>query len=374
MSRRDLSTETRPLPGEVVTGSYGTEIRFTDRREMIHPYDGRVFFAVELTAPKFSARLDRITNFVDGHGLVDFLAGLQPGDEKRGWVSADRDLAVTGDRDELTWRIQGEDWSAEVTTPFNERLIDELREFLIVVDPVDTGVIEVAGHWGARAAERAARAARMSVPAWLTAIERAQIGPGTTVLDLACGSGEFCRLAVEHGATATGIDGSAQVIKVAAQQATEAEFHVWPLGRLPWDDNSFDVVTAFNSLFFARDPEFAFEEAVRVSRNAVVVCDWHDELPSDMVTIGRAVRGPSAHRLPNLPEPQEKLTIDIPVEHPDEDSMLRAMLTMGSYQRLIESEGEEKVAERTREATQQFRTPEGGYRFANHYLMRIYRK
>lgn len=51
-----------------------------------------------------------------------------------------------------------------------------------------------------------------------------------------------------------------------------------------------------------------------------------------------------------MPEPQEKLTIEIPVEHPDEDAMLRALLSVGTYQPAIESEGEESVAERIRAA------------------------
>jgi len=75
-----------------------------------------------------------------------------------------------------------------------------------------------------------------------------------------------------------------------------------------------------------------------------------------------------------MPEPQEKLTIEIPVEHPDEDAMLRALLSVGTYQPAIESEGEESVAERIRAAARPFRTTDGGYRFANYYLMQIFRK
>ncbi|GAB2806151.1 class I SAM-dependent methyltransferase [Lentzea nigeriaca] len=228
--------------------------------------------------------------------------------------------------------------------------------------------------WGRRAAQRAALGAKMSMPAWKTAIERTHIGTGTTVLDLACGSGEFCALATEAGARATGIDASNKMIELARQAAPTAEFHVRALGPLPWHDGTFDVVTAFNSLFFAPDPEAAFAEATRVSRDYVVVCDWHPEHPSDILTVGWAVRGRSGRRRPEMPEPHEELTIDIPQEHPDEDTMLRAFLSTGGYQRLIESDGEESVAEKIRVATEPFRTAEGGYRLANKYLMSIFRK
>jgi SAM-dependent methyltransferase len=228
--------------------------------------------------------------------------------------------------------------------------------------------------WGRRAAQRAALGAKMSVPAWKTAIERTGIKHGTTVLDLACGSGEFCALAAEAGARATGIDASHEMIRLAGKAAPGAEFHVRALGPLPWPDGTFDVVTAFNALFFAPDPEAAFAEAVRVSRDHVVVCDWHPEHPSDVVTIGWAVRGRSGHRRPEMPEPQQKLTIDIPQEYPDEATMLRAFLSTGGYQPFIESEGEESVAEKIRAAAEPFRTADGGYRLANKYLMLLFRK
>ncbi|MDX8047822.1 class I SAM-dependent methyltransferase [Lentzea sp. BCCO 10_0798] len=237
----------------------------------------------------------------------------------------------------------------------------------------DSQTVQEGELWGRAAAQRAALGAKMSMPAWKTAIERTGITAGTKVLDLACGSGEFCAAATEAGAEATGIDISPAMIALA-RQASTAEFHELPLGRLPWQDGTFDVVTAFNALFFAQDPDEAFAEAVRVSRDYVVVCQWHPELPSDLLVVGRAVRGTSGRRGAKLPEPQEELTIDIPQVHPDEATMLRSFLSVGSYQRIIESEGEEKVAEKIRAAVEPFRTPDGGYRFSNKYLMSVFRK
>ncbi|GHH50400.1 class I SAM-dependent methyltransferase [Lentzea cavernae] len=227
--------------------------------------------------------------------------------------------------------------------------------------------------WGRGAAERAVLGAKMSVPAWKTAIERTGITEGTTVLDLACGSGEFCALATEAGAKATGIDISEEMIAVA-RQASAAEFRELPLGRLPWQDGTFDVVTAFNALFFADDPDEAFQEAVRVSKDYVIVCQWHPEEQSDLLTIGRQVRGSSARRGARLPEAREEITIDIPQVHPDEATMLRGFLSVGSYQRVIEKEGEEEVVKKIRAAVEPFRMSDGGYRFSNKYLMSIFRR
>ena len=54
--------------------------------------------------------------------------------------------------------------------------------------------------------------------------------------------------------------------------------------------------------------------------------------------------------------------------------MPRSFLSVGSYQRIIESEGEEKVVEKIRAAVEPFRTPDGAYRFSNEYLMSVIRK
>ncbi|MEV6715694.1 methyltransferase domain-containing protein [Lentzea sp. NPDC051208] len=82
---------------------------------------------------------------------------------------------------------------------------------------------------GRKASQRAALGAKMSMPAWKTAIERTGITTGTKVLDLACGSGEFCAAATKAGGEAIGIDISPAMIALA-RQASTAEFHELPLG------------------------------------------------------------------------------------------------------------------------------------------------
>ncbi|ANZ38726.1 hypothetical protein BBK82_24315 [Lentzea guizhouensis] len=191
-----------------------------------------------------------------------------------------------------------------------------------------------ADRWGRNAAERAERAARgatISLPTWQQAIERTRLGSGTKVLDLARGSGEFCRLATNADAEATGVDASQRMIEVAEQQAPEAEFRLGALGTLPWPDDEFDVVTAFNALFFAENPEHAFAEMVRTSRDYVVVCEWHPQKVSDLLVVGREVRGPRTRRNARLPEPDEQSTTHIPVEHKDDGVMVRSMMSVGAH-------------------------------------------
>ena len=43
-------------------------------------------------------------------------------------------------------------------------------------------------------------------PVYMHVLDRAQVGPGTTLLDCGCGAGRFVRLAAERGASPAGID------------------------------------------------------------------------------------------------------------------------------------------------------------------------
>src|SRR5829696_796693 len=97
---------------------------------------------------------------------------------------------------------------------------------------------------------------------------------GDRVLDIGCGSGEFCALAHARGMTASGIDVAPTMIEIARSRAPEADLRVGSMDALPWADGAFDAVVGFNSLQFADDPVIALREWARVSRRDVVVVLW----------------------------------------------------------------------------------------------------
>lgn len=109
------------------------------------------------------------------------------------------------------------------------------------------------------------------VPAYEHVIARAAIGPGTRVLDCGCGAGHFTHLAAAAGADVAGIDAAAEMIEIATARAPAGEFVVGDFENLPWDDNTFDVVTGFSTFQFAEDKVRALTEAGRVARHAVAV-------------------------------------------------------------------------------------------------------
>ena len=89
---------------------------------------------------------------------------------------------------------------------------------------------------------------------------------GLSLLDAGCGAGLALRLAAEQGARVSGLDASAALLDVARGRLPDADLRVGDIEELPYDDATFDVVTAYNSIQYASDPKTAVAELARVAR------------------------------------------------------------------------------------------------------------
>ena len=134
--------------------------------------------------------------------------------------------------------------------------------------------------------------ARLADPARELVVEQAAVGPGTRFLDMGCGTGELCALAAGRGATVSGIDAAEGMIERARTRLPDADLRVGAIENLPWDDDSFDVVTGFNSFQFAAERLAGFREARRVARprGLVAVCVWGPRENNDLQGLFDAVR------------------------------------------------------------------------------------
>jgi ubiquinone/menaquinone biosynthesis C-methylase UbiE len=112
--------------------------------------------------------------------------------------------------------------------------------------------------------------------AWEAVADAAGVGDGTSLLDLGCGEGAFCAFAAARGALAHGIDVEPDAVACALEAVPGADFRLGLMENLPWADASFDVITAFDSLQYALDPDMALIEASRVLRagGRIAVCKW----------------------------------------------------------------------------------------------------
>lgn len=87
-----------------------------------------------------------------------------------------------------------------------------------------------------------------------------------TLLDIGCGTGYLIdMLSKEHNATFTGLDLSPEMIKQAeAKNILNAKFIEGRSDKLPFEDNSFDIVTCSQSFHHYPETDPAMKEAYRV--------------------------------------------------------------------------------------------------------------
>lgn len=127
------------------------------------------------------------------------------------------------------------------------------------------GTAQVQGAlWGARAREWADLQERAFGPMYEAAFDAADVHPGTNMLDVGCGAGLALSLARARGADVSGIDAAPELVEIARSRCVGCDIRVGELEELPFADESFDVVTGFNSFQYAADRVHGLEEARRV--------------------------------------------------------------------------------------------------------------
>lgn len=123
-------------------------------------------------------------------------------------------------------------------------------------------------------------------------MRRVDLKPGELVLDIGCGVGAFLRLVAERRAKPVGLDASASLIALARTRLPEADLRVGEMEALPYEDDTFDLVTGFNSFFFANDIVTALREAGRVAKAgaAVVIQVWGPHKRNDLEVMKQIAR------------------------------------------------------------------------------------
>jgi SAM-dependent methyltransferase/predicted ester cyclase len=237
--------------------------------------------------------------------------------------------------------------------------------------------------WGERARDWSELQEGILRPDFEECIRRTAIGHGTKVLDLGCGAGGFCRLAVGAGARVTGIDAAAGMVEIARERVPDGRFDVGDIQFLPYEDRSFDVVAGFHSLPFAADPLAALREAVRVAKpgGSLFVVIFGREEHNQLAGVLGAIRSLLPAR-PGAPGPTalsgrgvlDELLARVGVltvadgvvekayEYPDLDTALRAIRSAGLTVLAERTADESAVSEAISCALAPYRIPGGGYR------------
>jgi SAM-dependent methyltransferase len=212
--------------------------------------------------------------------------------------------------------------------------------------------------------------------AWEAVVGAAGIGDGTSLLDLGCGDGAFCAFAARRGAIVHGLDAEPDAIAEALERVPGADLRLGLMESLPWANDSFDVVTSFNGMQYALDPELALAEAARVLRPSgrIAVCKWGppagNEFFAFLASFGAGgVRGDPLRATDPVEDAirasrlEVVLTADVPapIELAGEAALADSLARAGIVADPIAPPGPTSAAE----AAAPYRRGDGTYRFEN---------
>jgi SAM-dependent methyltransferase len=246
--------------------------------------------------------------------------------------------------------------------------------------------------WGARPGDWALTEDQQ-IPSYEAALARVGLGERQLVLDVGCGAGTFLRLVADRGARPVGLDASEALIELARTRVPEAELRVGDMEALPYDEDTFDLVTGFTSFFFADDIVAALREAGRVAKPGapVVVQVWGPSERRDldaMMAIAHRYLPPRPADAPPEPDywragvledvavraglvPEQAFDLSWAYEYPDAQTLGRAMLAPAGIATLVGPDREADVRAAIVDGLAPYRTDDGGYRLENefHFLI-----
>jgi SAM-dependent methyltransferase len=256
--------------------------------------------------------------------------------------------------------------------------------------PILSPAAETNGRlWGGRARAWAELQEPISRPLYEAAQEHARVASGTRYLDVGCGAGTAAGVAARRGAQVSGLDAAEALLVIARERVPAGDFRRGELEALPFADETFEVVTGFNSFQFAVRPVAALREARRVARPGarVVIATWGRPEETQAAAVLAALRPLLPAPPPGAPgpfalsdeaalrklateaglTPVEVVDIDCPFVYPDLSTALRGLSASGVAVKAVELSGDEAVTRANTEMLVPFKRPDGGYRIENKF-------
>lgn len=241
--------------------------------------------------------------------------------------------------------------------------------------------------WGMRARDWADIQEGMFAPLYEAVLRQTALEADTALLDIGCGSGMFCQQAAQRGARISGFDATAPLLNIARQRVPHGDFRAGEMEALPYADQTFDVITGFNSFQYAASPVNALREARRVARPGarVVVGIWGRredcEAAAYLAALGALLPppppgapGPFALSVDGALEalaaqagltPETVADVECVWDYPDEATALRGLLSAGPAMRAMQHAGEAAVRDATAQFIAPFKAASGQYQIRN---------
>lgn len=238
--------------------------------------------------------------------------------------------------------------------------------------------------WGARARDWAEVQEGQCAAAFHAVLDHAGVGPGMRHLDVGCGAGMAAALSASRGAAVGGMDAAEALLQIARDRTPAGDFRQGDLEALPFDDDSFDLVTGFNAFQYAGDPAQALREAGRVTKpgGMIVIMTWGEPARMEASALVGALKPLLPAPPPGAPgpfalsdetalrafaaagglTPGAVFDVDTHWSYPDEATALRGLGSAGVAVRAIEHSGADAFIAAHRAALAPFRQPDGGFR------------
>lgn len=200
------------------------------------------------------------------------------------------------------------------------------------------------------------------VPRDIALHQRLGVGEGDRLLDMACGSGLAIELAAVRGAVCAGIDASPRLVAVAKHRSPDADIRVGDMGALPWDDESFDIVTSFRGIWGTTPAAAQEAHRVLVPGGRIAFTCWGNVRKSpgawmmapflwateekvghqaDMVSLGRPGVGEAFLDERGF-DVAERFEVPFCFEYPDPETYARGLAATGPAYEAIQGIGEEE--------------------------------
>jgi SAM-dependent methyltransferase len=219
-------------------------------------------------------------------------------------------------------------------------------------------------------------------------LEATDVGPGTTLLDLGCGTGVFARAAADRGARVTGIDLDPVAVAGAAAEVPDGVFVVGDVRDPP--SGPFDVVAAVQLLMHVADPVAVLAGAARAGA-VVAATVWGREKECDIRAFGEALAPWTGQRpapAPSITEPArlravaEQAGLDVGrvdrvvcrFDYADEEELLASVFDSALGRAVGRRAGPVAVREAVLERLEPYRTARGGYRLDNVFRVLVARR
>lgn len=222
--------------------------------------------------------------------------------------------------------------------------------------------------WGTAAEDWALYLETTFIPVYKKIINKIGLGEKHHLLDIGCGSGLFMKMADSKAAVTSGIDVSAELLKIAQQRNPGATLLNQDMEYLPFHNQSFDLVTTFNSLQYAADVDKVLMEIKRVLKEdgKLVIGIWGTAAECEALEVLASIASLLPVPAAGSPGPRalseegkvesllkaagftviDNNTIECPWNFSSLDDALKGILSAGPSAEAINYAGKEKVKEK----------------------------